>query len=112
DPYVILDRDKEGQLEARKADGARALWRDVDALLLKDIGHQSLRPHSLNSLPPRLRPHLSVRAYGFDQDGQQKDTTWFEATTPPILQWQEEADARMARHVARCHQAAEDVGSR
>ncbi|MGD3109459.1 type I-E CRISPR-associated protein Cse1/CasA [Streptomyces sp. YGL11-2] len=112
DPYLVLDRDKEGHLQAREAEGARALWRDVDALLLKDTSHRSLRPHSLNSLPPRLRPHLSVRAYGFDQDGQQKDTTWFEATTPPILQWQEEADARMARHMARCHRAAEDVGSR
>ncbi|MGG2460582.1 type I-E CRISPR-associated protein Cse1/CasA [Streptomyces sp. RGM 3693] len=112
DPYVILDRDREGRLEAREANGTRALWRDVDALLLKDTGHQSLRPHSLDGLPPQLRPRLSVRAYGFHQDGKQTDTIWFEATTPPILQWQEEADARMARHMARCHQAAEDVGSR
>ncbi|MFI6019031.1 type I-E CRISPR-associated protein Cse1/CasA [Streptomyces sp. NPDC051287] len=112
DPYVILDRDKEGRLEARAADGTRAVWRDVDALLLKDAGRSSQRPHSLSGLPDRLRPTLSVRAYGFDQDGQQKDTTWFEATTPPVLQWQEEAHARMARHLARCHQAAEEVGER
>ncbi|MFG2703157.1 type I-E CRISPR-associated protein Cse1/CasA [Streptomyces sp. NPDC048386] len=112
DPYVILDRGKEGQLHVREADGARALWRDVDALLLMDGSHSALRPHSLTSLPPRLRRRLSVRAYGFHQDGKQTDTTWFEATTPPILQWQEEADPRMARHLARCHQAAEDVGTR
>ncbi|WP_405747203.1 type I-E CRISPR-associated protein Cse1/CasA [Streptomyces sp. NBC_01525] len=112
DPYLILDRGNDGQLRQREASSTRALWRDVDALLLKDAGHQSLRPPSLNSLPPRLRSRLSVRAYGFAQDGQQKDTTWFEATTPPILQWQEEADVRMARHMSRCHQAAEAVGSR
>ena len=112
DPYVILDRGKEGELYAREADGARALWRDVDALLLMDTSHTTLRPQSLNSLPPRLLRRLSVRAYGFDQDGKQTDTTWFEATTPPILHWQEEADPRMARHLARCHQAAEEVGER
>jgi CRISPR system Cascade subunit CasA len=112
DPYVILDRGKEGQLTVREADGARALWRDVDALLLIDGSHSALRPSSLTSLPPGLRSRLSVRAYGFHQDGKQTDTTWFEATTPPILQWQEEADPRMARHLARCHQAAEAVGER
>ncbi|WP_330324683.1 type I-E CRISPR-associated protein Cse1/CasA [Streptomyces pseudovenezuelae] len=111
DPYVILDRGTEGQLNVREADGTRALWRDVDALLLMD-GSRTLRPHSLNSLPPLLRQHLSVRAYGFDQDGKQTDTTWFEATTPPLLHWQEDSDPRMARHLARCHQAAEDVGDR
>ncbi|MEV0641660.1 type I-E CRISPR-associated protein Cse1/CasA [Streptomyces sp. NPDC050619] len=112
DPYVILDRGKEGQLNVREADGARALWRDVDALLLMDSSQPALRPHSLNSLPPRLRRRLSVRAYGFHQDGKQTDTTWFEATTPPILHWQEEIDPRMARHLARCHQVAEEVGER
>ncbi|WP_369387173.1 type I-E CRISPR-associated protein Cse1/CasA [Streptomyces sp. CG1] len=112
DPFVILDRGKEGQLNVREADGARALWRDVDALLLMDGSHSALRPHSLTSLPPRLRSRLSVRAYGFHQDGKQTDTTWFEATTPPILQWQEEVDPRMARHLTRCHRAAEDVGVR
>ncbi|MGW3649203.1 type I-E CRISPR-associated protein Cse1/CasA [Streptomyces sp. NPDC000878] len=112
DPYVILDRSKEGQLYIREADGERALWRDVDALLLMDGSHATLRPRNLNSLPLGLRQRLSVRAYGFDQDGQQKDTTWFEATTPPILHWQEETDPQMARHLARCHQAAEEVGDR
>ncbi|WP_329295607.1 type I-E CRISPR-associated protein Cse1/CasA [Streptomyces pseudovenezuelae] len=112
DPYVILDRGKEGQLTVREADGTRALWRDVDALLLMDSSHATLRPHSLNSLPLALRRRLKVRAYGFDQDGKQTDTTWFEATTPAILHWQEESDPRMARHLARCHQAAEEVGDR
>ncbi|MDX2821574.1 type I-E CRISPR-associated protein Cse1/CasA [Streptomyces ipomoeae] len=112
DPYTVLDRGKEGQLNVREADGARALWRDLDALLLMDGARPVLRPAALNDLPPHLRARLSVRAYGFHQDGQQKDTTWFEATTPPVLQWQEEADPRMARHLARCHQAAEEVGDR
>ncbi|MBL1102053.1 type I-E CRISPR-associated protein Cse1/CasA [Streptomyces coffeae] len=112
DPYVILDRDREGQLRVREADGRRAVWRDVDALLLMDGSHSTVRPPSLNHLPPPLRSRLSVRAYGFHQDGKQTDTTWFEATTPPVLQWQEEADPLMARHLARCHEAAEDVGAR
>lgn len=115
DPHVILDMPKAGGVPfARMADGHRALWRDVDALLLKGDG-QSKRPLALEDLPYALAPELRVRAYGFDQDGQQRDAGWFEATTPQVLQWQEgmsdEADA-MALHVGRCHKAAEEVGER
>ena len=112
DPHTILDRGKDGELRVREADGGRALWRDVDALLLMDGTHTTVRPPHLNSLPPQLRSALCVRAYGFVQDGKQTDTSWFEATTPPVLKWQEEADPRMARHLARCHDAAETVGAR
>ncbi|MGP4001369.1 type I-E CRISPR-associated protein Cse1/CasA [Streptomyces sp. 8N706] len=112
DPHLIVELRKDGVAAAREADGARALWRDVDALLLKGGDSRPLRPRIFDDLPDRLRPRLRVRAYGFDQDGQQRDNGWFEATTPPVLQWQEEADPRMARHLARCHQAAEEVGEK
>ncbi|MGW2464670.1 type I-E CRISPR-associated protein Cse1/CasA [Streptomyces sp. NPDC001761] len=112
DPYLILDRRKDGAFQPREADGARALWRDLDALLLKDSRQDALRPPALEHLPRPLLPRLRVRAYGFDQDGQQKDSIWFRATTPPVLQWQEENDAEMAYHVTRCHTAAERTGDR
>ncbi|WP_128381288.1 type I-E CRISPR-associated protein Cse1/CasA [Streptomyces cavernae] len=113
DPYVILDRRRDGEYAPRDADGHRALWRDLDALLLQDSDPRSQRPLILNSLPVSWRSRLAVRAYGFDQERSQVvDRTWFEATTPPLLQWQEEADPVMARHVARCHQAAEAAGDR
>ncbi|GGO99249.1 type I-E CRISPR-associated protein Cse1/CasA [Wenjunlia tyrosinilytica] len=112
DPYVILDPPKsgDGTRFPRPADGRRALWRDLDALLLKDHDGQSKRPYALENLPRALLPVLRVRAYGFDQDGQQRDSGWFEASTPPVLRWQQEVDERMALYVGQCRQAADEVG--
>ncbi|WGD39819.1 type I-E CRISPR-associated protein Cse1/CasA [Streptomyces cathayae] len=112
DPYQILDRRKDGAFQPREADGARALWRDIDSLLLKDSRQDAQRPPGLEDLPKSVLPTLRVRAYGFEQDGQQKDSVWFQSTTPPVLQWQEESNAEMAYHVSRCHRVAEDAGSR
>ncbi|MFI6359823.1 type I-E CRISPR-associated protein Cse1/CasA [Streptomyces sp. NPDC050743] len=112
DPYQILDRRKDGAFQPREADGGRALWRDLDSLLLKDSLQDAQRPPCLEDLPKTLLPSLRVRAYGFEQDGQQKDSVWFQATTPTILQWQEETDPQMAHHVRRCHRLAEDAGTR
>ncbi|MEU9059185.1 type I-E CRISPR-associated protein Cse1/CasA [Streptomyces sp. NPDC048430] len=112
DPYQILDRRKDGKFQPREADGARALWRDLDALLLKDDRQETQRPPALGVLPRTLLPTLRVRAYGFDQDGQQKDSVWFASTTPRVLTWLEENDAEMAHHIKRCHASAEEVGDR
>ncbi|MFD9099345.1 type I-E CRISPR-associated protein Cse1/CasA [Streptomyces collinus] len=113
DPYVILDRRGDGIYQARDAEGHRALWRDLDALLLKDSNPKMRRPTSFNNIPQSWRSRLVVRAYGFDQERSQViDRTWFEATMPAVLQWQEEADPAMAQHVARCRQAAEAAGHR
>lgn len=116
DPHVVLNRPRTGggPPYGRMADGQRALWRDLDALLLKDDG-QGKRPLAFENIPYRLSPELSVRAYGFDQDGQQRDSCWFEATTPPVLAWQEgtgDLGDLMASYVGECREAAEDVGSR
>ncbi|OKI31565.1 type I-E CRISPR-associated protein Cse1/CasA [Streptomyces sp. CB03578] len=113
DPYVILDMPKAGGAPfARPADGSRALWRDLDALLLKG-GGQSRRPAAFENLPRTLRTGLRVRAYGFDQDGQQRDSSWFEATTPPVLQWREDGpEPDMALRVGQCRESAELVGER
>ncbi|MDX3180485.1 type I-E CRISPR-associated protein Cse1/CasA [Streptomyces sp. NPDC013130] len=112
DPYQILDRRKDGNFQPREADGARALWRDLDALLLKDDRQDTQRPPALGALPRTLLSTLRVRAYGFEQDGQQKDSVWFASTTPRILTWLEENDAEMAHHIKRCHASAEEVGER
>ncbi|MFF5488785.1 type I-E CRISPR-associated protein Cse1/CasA [Streptomyces virginiae] len=114
DPYVILDMPKAGGGPpfARPADGNRALWRDLDALLLKG-GGQTRRPAAFESLPRTLRTGLRVRAYGFDQDGQQRDSSWFEATTPPVLDWQEDGpQPHMALRVGQCREFAEQVGDK
>ncbi|MFD7923506.1 type I-E CRISPR-associated protein Cse1/CasA [Streptomyces sp. NPDC059740] len=112
DPYQILDRRKDGNFQPREADGARALWRDLDALLLKDDRQEIQRPPAFDALPRTLLPTLRVRAYGFDQDGKQKDNVWFASTTPRVLTWLEENDEEMAHHIKRCHASAEEVGDR
>ncbi|MBM9624688.1 type I-E CRISPR-associated protein Cse1/CasA (plasmid) [Streptomyces zhihengii] len=112
DPYQVLDPRRDGEFQPREADGARALWRDLDSLLLKDSRDSSRRPPALEHLPRWLLPQLRVRAYGFDQDGQQKDSVWYQATTPPVLRWQEENDTAMAHHIKRCHALAEQTGDR
>ncbi len=114
DPYVVWNVGKEGGLYARTADGNRAVWRDLDALLLKSSERRSFRRprifETVSDLPPALRDAVRVRAYGFDQDGQQRDSGWYTATTPPVLQWMEEQDPAMAVRVSVCHKAAEEAG--
>lgn len=122
DPFVIGDvPTKGGPPFARPADGARATWRDLDSLLMKTGTVDGKRPRAFEKLPRKHLGDLRVRAYGFDQDGQQKDTVWYEATTPPVVQWQQpdpgdehsqEAAqaAELAVRVHDCHDFAEKVG--
>lgn len=116
DPYLIHDHPKDGGAPyARAANLRRAVWRDVDALLRGEV-HRSERPDILNDLsghiPEDLEDALRVRAYGFDQDGQQRDAGWYEATTPPVLRWLASKHDAMALHVNRCRAAAELVAGR
>ncbi len=115
DPYLVTHTaQKTGSRYPREADSNRALWRDLDALLLKSGTTAGVsRPlifDDLNSLPDDVRHHVRVRAYGFEQDGQQVDRSWFTAVTPPLLGWLEERDPAMARHIADCRESAERHG--
>ena len=120
DPYVVMNTVRTGANAGtrypREADPARALWRDLDALLLKsDASTGFHRPtifQDLNDLPAELRAALRVRAYGFEQDGQQVDTSWFTAVTPPLLRWSEEQDPSAARRISVCREAAEEVANK
>ncbi|RCV51384.1 type I-E CRISPR-associated protein Cse1/CasA [Marinitenerispora sediminis] len=92
DPYLIHDTSKAGSRYARPADADRAIWRDIDALLLKSSSKGTTRRPLIfdtctaaSGVPHELRKALRVRAYGFDQDGQTRDRQWFTAGTPPIL---------------------------
>lgn len=116
DPYLIHDYPKDGGTPyARTANLRRAVWRDMDALLRTEA-HRSERPDILNDLsghiPDDVRDALRVRAYGFDQDGQQRDAGWYEATTPPVLHWLAKEQDAMALHVNRCRAAAELVAGK
>ena len=115
DPYVVHKRSKQGSWYQLPADSARALWRDVDALLADndDEARGSRRPTIMTDwkdLP--IGEHGRVRAFGFDQDGQAKDRQWFTATTPPIVRWLEENDPEAANGIRGLREQAEMVGRR
>ncbi|MFI6688057.1 type I-E CRISPR-associated protein Cse1/CasA [Streptomyces sp. NPDC050485] len=109
DPYVI-ERDSGGPVRASRS---RAVWRDLDALLL----HQ--RPGDKNTLrrptvfdhlaelDPDLLGVLGVRALGWDQERRDVDRAWYSATTPPVLRHLAEADPDGAAAIAAAHRSAE-----
>lgn len=109
DPYLVYQLSKTGNIYARGASTSRAIWRDVDALLLHDVGDRhSHRPAVLDSaisLPMDVLDALRVRAFGFDQDGQTRDRQWFTATTPRILSMLQDDD--VANGVSRTRATAE-----
>ncbi|MEV5695325.1 type I-E CRISPR-associated protein Cse1/CasA [Micromonospora globbae] len=111
DPYVVRRQNKEGGWYQLPADGSRALWRDVDALLGGASEVQRHRP-DIMAAAADLCLDGRVRAYGFDQDGQAKDRQWFTAVTPPILNWLRERDPGTADGVAVLTRVAESVGRR
>lgn len=111
DPYLIYQENKAGDRYARGARSGRALWRDVDALLLHDVGDEhARRPDVLDKaagLPFDLLDTLRVRAFGFDQDGQTRDRQWFTATTPAVLSLLQDPDSAIG--VSQVRLAAERV---
>jgi CRISPR system Cascade subunit CasA len=119
DPYLIIHTDPEAPVEKRRtprrADADRAVWRDLDALLLAgDETSTVRRPQvfdTLNDLPADVRAAVRVRACGFDQDGKTLNRIWYTALTPPIWPGAQENDPGKARRIAACRTAAEQVGT-
>ncbi|MGO4612984.1 type I-E CRISPR-associated protein Cse1/CasA [Nocardia sp. 2YAB30] len=110
DPFNIHQISKAGEIYARPANADRSLWRDLDALLLHDVGiEHRRRPEVLDlaeRLPPELLTRLRIEAFGFDQDRTQvNDRQWFAAATPPMEDLLVDHAAAMA--VSRAREAAE-----
>ncbi|MFW6641022.1 type I-E CRISPR-associated protein Cse1/CasA [Nocardiopsis algeriensis] len=124
DPYLIHQTAKDGRRYARAADSSRAVWRDLDSLLLEspqDRYRPELLSHltSRTRLPLQLRQAMRLAAFGFDQDGQTRDKQWFTATTPPVLRWLEDSaaedpedGARARTRIRLSREAAERSGRR
>ncbi|MBO0804243.1 MAG: type I-E CRISPR-associated protein Cse1/CasA [Nocardiopsaceae bacterium] len=114
DPYLIYDMPRNGGMPfARYAKADRAIWRDLDALLLQGEMRQ---PPVFGHLPDASATGpLRVRAFGFDQDGQTVDKQWFTASTPPVLTMRDrdgaEPEYDHARDIGHTRVAAERVGS-
>jgi CRISPR system Cascade subunit CasA len=118
DPYLIYDTSRgSGAPFARYAKADRAIWRDLDALLLRETGSGETRQPAVfgDLLDTSLTESLRVRAFGFHQDGQAADTQWFTASTPPVLTVRDPGDAELefsdALDIGTAREAAEQVGS-
>ncbi len=111
DPYLIYQTSQKGDLYPRPARLERALWRDLDALLMNETGESPrYKPAVFELLPEDLIRDLRVRAYGFDQDGQTRDQQFFSALTPAVLGWREGRPGSRAAGVSATRAAAEQVG--
>ncbi|WP_239331309.1 type I-E CRISPR-associated protein Cse1/CasA [Frankia sp. CiP3] len=115
DQYLIYQTSKKGDAYPRPASVTRAMWRDLDALLMHDVGEDSRsRPlvfDAVKYLPAEFVEQLRVRVFGFDQDGQTRDKRFFTRMTPSVLRWLEERDPQFVRGISSTRQAAERVGS-
>ena len=115
DPYLIYDTARGRAVPyARYARLDRAVWRDLDALLLHDTGPGTSRQPDvftdLPGIPPEAAAGLRVRAFGFDQDGQTVDRQWFTAATPPVLALDGQDGYRHGYEIKAAREAAERVG--
>ncbi|MFF0296304.1 type I-E CRISPR-associated protein Cse1/CasA [Kitasatospora sp. NPDC004614] len=113
DPYLIWQLSKENNAYPRQADSGRALWRDVDALLLSELpGDSRPRRPEVFRTAPEVSEWLTVRALGFEQDGQAKDVQFVDASTPPVLGLSERVDPASAALVSRLRATGELYGRR
>lgn len=117
DPYVIYQLSQQGDWYARRAEADRAVWRDLDGLLLDDQAERPRRRRprvveQVAQLPPEVQDRLRLRAIGFEQDGKTKDIQWFSGVTPPVLRWLSERDLEAALGIEATRTAAEAASGR
>ncbi|WP_404870942.1 type I-E CRISPR-associated protein Cse1/CasA (plasmid) [Kitasatospora griseola] len=113
DPFLIWQLSKEGNSYPRPADSGRALWRDVDALLLSELpGESRPRRPEVFRTAPEVSEWLRVRALGFEQDGQARDVQFVDASTPPVLGLSERRSPDSAALVSKLRVVGEMYGRR
>ncbi|MGW0734437.1 type I-E CRISPR-associated protein Cse1/CasA [Streptomyces sp. NPDC002851] len=114
DDFLIWQFKQDSEPSARPVESHRALWRDLDALLLREpSGTVQLRRPRVFFHAVEVSEYLRVRSLGFDQErAQVKDTQFVDGTTPPILEFAEERAPRTAPAVGRMRQLGETYGRR
>ncbi|MGW7352965.1 type I-E CRISPR-associated protein Cse1/CasA [Streptomyces sp. NPDC054784] len=111
DPYLIWQISQQGNPYPRPADSGRALWRDLDALLLKEAdGSAQPRQPEVFRTAHEVSEELRVRALGFEQDGQAKDLQFVDASTPPVVDVVQAEVARSEHAVGVLRQFGERYG--
>ncbi|MFI2609507.1 type I-E CRISPR-associated protein Cse1/CasA [Kitasatospora sp. NPDC018619] len=113
DPYLIWQTSRQGNTYPRPADSHRALWRDLDALLLEDpAGSAKPRRPTVFRTALDVSEDLRVHALGFEQDGQAKDIQFVDALTPPVLGLAKEEELTIAVEIGRLRVWGERYGER
>lgn len=113
DDFLIWQTSQQGNRYPRPARFQRALWRDLDALLLQRApGAAQPQQPKIFEYAADVSEDLRVRALGFDQEGQAKDTQFIDASTPPVLGWLEERSRRTVPAVGQLRRTGEMYGSR
>ncbi|MEU8597286.1 type I-E CRISPR-associated protein Cse1/CasA [Streptomyces globisporus] len=85
DDYLIWDIGKDGETFPRLARSSRSLWRDIDALLLKQLDDASPIQPKVMDHAFDVSEYLRVRALGFEQDASQAANHQYVDSTTPVL---------------------------
>ncbi|ASO21630.1 CRISPR system Cascade subunit CasA [Actinoalloteichus hoggarensis] len=116
DAYLIWQTSVAGNRYPRPAKSDRALWRDLDALLLvtSPTAGAPRRPEVFASAADvdEAEVTLRVRALGFDQDAQAKDRQFVTGTTPPVFGMFEETSPKRAGDAGFLREKGESIGHR
>ncbi|MBU7598911.1 type I-E CRISPR-associated protein Cse1/CasA [Streptomyces sp. P38-E01] len=114
DDYLIWQVSAKENRYARHADSSRALWRDLDALLLIDPpGQASPRRPAVFEWAHEVSPDLGVRALGFEQERDKvMDYQFVDASTPPVLGHLERRNAASSPAVGQLRTVGEAFGRR
>ncbi|WP_165987950.1 type I-E CRISPR-associated protein Cse1/CasA [Streptomyces sp. YIM 98790] len=113
DPFLIWQISQAGNRYPRPADSRRALWRDLDALLLHgEVGTSRAQRPVIFDTALDVSEDLRIRALGFEQENQAKDIQFMDASTPPILGHVEREAAHTAVPVARLRGLGDMYGHR
>ncbi|ARQ69187.1 type I-E CRISPR-associated protein Cse1/CasA [Streptomyces marincola] len=113
DDFLIWQVSQQGNRYPRPADSGRALWRDLDALLLQEpVSSAQARRPRVFAWAAELSEDLRVRALGFEQDGQAKDIQFVDGSTPPVLGYVEERAPATSNPIARLRVLGERYGFR
>jgi CRISPR system Cascade subunit CasA len=114
DDYLIWDIiGKDGETAPRLACSSRSLWRDIDALLLKQLDDASPVQPKVMDHAFDVSEYLRVRALGFEQDSSQAaNYQYVDSTTPVLLSRVEEDMVSSERSVRQLRELGELFGDR